>query len=53
MALANMRELAEITTQSQKEAFVVRKESKRTWKTSEFLERKLASELHCRQGSVG
>jgi len=27
MALANMRELAEITTQSQKEAFVLREEN--------------------------
>jgi hypothetical protein len=39
-ALANMRELAEITTQSQKEAFdVPARGSKRTWKASEILEK--------------
>ena len=44
-ALADMRELAEMATKSQKEAFdVVGKNPKRTWKASETLEKKPANE---------
>ena len=44
-ALADMRELAEMATKSQKEAFdVVRRGSKRTWKASETLEKSQAND---------